>query len=167
MNLLHCYLKIMTKFKVFTNRSPLSPSNVKILIYYPILYETYLFYCLLKIMTKLKIFSNGAHNPPTIKYWSFHLLSNFDEILYLNFSWKLGQNFKPLEWGGLLPPHSKMYKSLFIIWYRRNFDKLWFTSPERHKPFASKEHTNGVCRSRDLNHLHFFYIQMVYVARET
>ena len=43
----------------------------------------------------------------------------------------------------------------------------WSISLERRKPFACFLHANGLCRSRDVNHLHVFYIQMVYVARET
>ena len=38
------------------------------------------------------------------------------------------------------------------------FDKLWFMSLERHKPFASRKHANGLCRSRDVNHLLVFFL---------
>ena len=44
------------------------------------------------------------------------------------------------------------------------FGKLWFTSLERHKPFASKKHASGLCRSRDVSHLHACCLQMVYLS---
>ena len=106
-----------TRYRKIAHGGPPRPSlNFKILIFYPILYETSLFQFWLRNLTKWKIFTNW--DLPILKFKNLHLLSDFRDILYekshcLNVSWNwtlLEKKFKICH----LPP-AKILKSSIIL----------------------------------------------------